>query len=227
MSVFSISHYACFRSTRTIIDIIHSHITEVYEYIVYTLVFWVLVPCPLYYYSNENQCFKICDRMNVLIWLCTRTWQLVWRKLCLENWRLYCWSCWCLLWSTRLIACNRLWRSVDLCVYVCIFWGAWRGSVCVYAWVSCGGGGGDWSLPVCHVLWVKGLGTDEETLLEILCTQSGKQLQEISACYRHCKSHNFPNLSQKMFWLIVVDLNALIHNLTCPAPVCLSSLSSL
>ncbi|TKS88206.1 Annexin A2 [Collichthys lucidus] len=30
-----------------------------------------------------------------------------------------------------------------------------------------------------------GLGTDEETLLEILCTQSGKQLQEISASYRH------------------------------------------
>lgn len=28
-----------------------------------------------------------------------------------------------------------------------------------------------------------GLGTDEETLLEILCTRSGKQLQEISAAY--------------------------------------------
>ncbi|KAM3596144.1 uncharacterized protein V6R79_009117 [Siganus canaliculatus] len=29
-----------------------------------------------------------------------------------------------------------------------------------------------------------GLGTDEETLLEILCTRSGKQLQEISAAYQ-------------------------------------------
>nr|XP_019959309.1 PREDICTED: annexin A2-like isoform X1 [Paralichthys olivaceus]XP_019959310.1 PREDICTED: annexin A2-like isoform X1 [Paralichthys olivaceus] len=29
-----------------------------------------------------------------------------------------------------------------------------------------------------------GLGTDEETLLEILCTRSGKQLQEISAAYK-------------------------------------------
>ncbi|XP_070778138.1 annexin A2 [Enoplosus armatus] len=30
-----------------------------------------------------------------------------------------------------------------------------------------------------------GLGTDEETLLEILCTRSGKQLQEISAAYQY------------------------------------------
>nr|XP_046274239.1 annexin A2 [Scatophagus argus] len=30
-----------------------------------------------------------------------------------------------------------------------------------------------------------GLGTDEETLLEILCTRSGKQLQDISATYKH------------------------------------------
>ncbi|XP_070840017.1 annexin A2 [Chaetodon trifascialis] len=30
-----------------------------------------------------------------------------------------------------------------------------------------------------------GLGTDEETLLEILCTRSRKQLQEISAAYQH------------------------------------------
>ncbi|XP_039977453.1 annexin A2 [Xiphias gladius] len=30
-----------------------------------------------------------------------------------------------------------------------------------------------------------GLGTDEETLMEILCTRSGKQLQEISATYKH------------------------------------------
>ncbi|XP_034561255.1 annexin A2 [Notolabrus celidotus] len=29
-----------------------------------------------------------------------------------------------------------------------------------------------------------GLGTDEETLLEMLCTRSGKQLQEISAVYQ-------------------------------------------
>lgn len=31
---------------------------------------------------------------------------------------------------------------------------------------------------------MQGLGTDEETLLEILCTQSGGQLQEISAAYK-------------------------------------------
>lgn len=30
-----------------------------------------------------------------------------------------------------------------------------------------------------------GLGTDEETLLEILCTQSGQQLKEISGAYQH------------------------------------------
>ncbi|CAN9504229.1 unnamed protein product [Ophioblennius macclurei] len=30
-----------------------------------------------------------------------------------------------------------------------------------------------------------GLGTDEEALMEILCTRSGKQLQEIDATYRH------------------------------------------
>ncbi|MED6266555.1 hypothetical protein CHARACLAT_003237 [Characodon lateralis] len=30
-----------------------------------------------------------------------------------------------------------------------------------------------------------GLGTDEETLLEILCTRSGKKLKEVSAVYRH------------------------------------------
>lgn len=31
---------------------------------------------------------------------------------------------------------------------------------------------------------MQGLGTDEETLLEILCTQSGRQLQEITAAYQ-------------------------------------------
>ncbi len=47
---------------------------------------------------------------------------------------------------------------------------------------------------MCHIQYVfvvvvQGLGTDEETLLEILCTRSGQQLQEIRGAYQHCKSH--------------------------------------
>lgn len=38
------------------------------------------------------------------------------------------------------------------------------------------------------VVCVQGLGTDEETLMEILCTRSKEQLQEISAAYKQCKS---------------------------------------
>lgn len=38
---------------------------------------------------------------------------------------------------------------------------------------------------------VQGLGTDEETLAEILSTRSGKQLQSISAAYKESKSKIF------------------------------------
>lgn len=41
---------------------------------------------------------------------------------------------------------------------------------------------------VCACVCAQGLGTDEETLLEILCTRSGQDLQEISAAYQDCKS---------------------------------------
>lgn len=34
---------------------------------------------------------------------------------------------------------------------------------------------------------VQGLGTDEETLIEILCLRSRKQLDDISAAYRYCE----------------------------------------
>lgn len=34
---------------------------------------------------------------------------------------------------------------------------------------------------------VQGLGTDEETLTEILCLRSRKQLDDISAAYRFCE----------------------------------------
>lgn len=46
------------------------------------------------------------------------------------------------------------------------------------------GGVDDLSYPgtysMCVLVCVQGVGTDEETLLEILCTRSGKQLQDIS-----------------------------------------------
>nr|XP_033472394.1 annexin A2-like [Epinephelus lanceolatus] len=38
-----------------------------------------------------------------------------------------------------------------------------------------------------------GLGSDEETLLEILCTRSGKQLREISAAYRQLYKKDLEN----------------------------------
>lgn len=45
---------------------------------------------------------------------------------------------------------------------------------------------------------LKGVGTDEETLLEILCTRTGPQLKEISEVYKQSKtclcSHNPINL---------------------------------
>lgn len=36
---------------------------------------------------------------------------------------------------------------------------------------------------------LQGIGTDEDSLLEILCTRSGKQLKEISAAYEQGRSH--------------------------------------
>lgn len=52
-------------------------------------------------------------------------------------------------------------RSLTGCLYLCVF--------------------------LSPVWGMQGLGTDEETLMEILSTRSGKQLKEISAVYKNCK----------------------------------------
>ena len=62
-----------------------------------------------------------------------------------------------------------------------------------------------YNICVCVCLFVQGLGTDEETLMEILCTRSGKQLQEISAAYTYCKSLFPPSLSPKQNLLLIVQ----------------------
>lgn len=47
--------------------------------------------------------------------------------------------------------------------------------------------------------FLQGLGTDEETLMEILSTRTGKQLQDISAAYHYCKT---PINQQCPVWLL-------------------------
>lgn len=43
-----------------------------------------------------------------------------------------------------------------------------------------------------YTAFLQGLGTDEETLMEILSTRTGKQLQDISAAYHYCKTRSSP-----------------------------------
>lgn len=45
---------------------------------------------------------------------------------------------------------------------------------------------------MCVLVCLQGLGTDEETLMEILSIRSGKHLQDISAAYKYCKSQTPP-----------------------------------
>lgn len=42
----------------------------------------------------------------------------------------------------------------------------------------------------CALGLLQGLGTDEETLMEILCTRTGKQLQDIAAAYNYCNNQS-------------------------------------
>lgn len=48
-----------------------------------------------------------------------------------------------------------------------------------------------------YTAFLQGLGTDEETLMEILSTRTGKQLQDISAAYHYCKTHCSPTQKTK------------------------------
>lgn len=118
----------------------------------------------------------------------------------------------------RLTACSRPWWYVVVCV-LCMFFGI---GVCVCmsagmnpsrerqgfnrVWIYIHG----YIYNICVCVFVQGLGTDEETLLEILCTRSGKQLQEISTAYTYCKSLNPPSLFQKKKKnMTVVDIKSI------------------
>jgi hypothetical protein len=50
---------------------------------------------------------------------------------------------------------------------------------------------------------MKGLGTDDSTLIEILMSRSNKRLKDISALYLKCKNNTFFNSKDKNFIQII------------------------
>ena len=47
---------------------------------------------------------------------------------------------------------------------------------------------------------IKGVGTDEEALIEILASRSRKRIQDINNLYLQCKDCLFVNVLSRLFW---------------------------
>lgn len=132
---------------------------------------------------------NILEVFQVMCRYICRTWSQLWREHCLARWKQWSWDWWrarlsmtpqlsedLSRYSTKLhlmeLVKDRHCPLVDLCCRLFFFFFLFWKRFEVY---------------ISKISLFQGLGTDEDTLIELLCSRSNKELVEIKTAYKESK----------------------------------------